>query len=144
MPQRTPKLDPTPALARQVLELYAGELAQVQFPDLDLALLEAAREQVRDAQLEIERVEATLAQAQAALGDKLQQLNGKIERALAYARVFAQGDPVLAPRIAEIGRRKAAPEADGGEPKPRGRKKKADSASDLFGEPASDSEHAQA
>jgi hypothetical protein len=129
-----PKLDQTPELARQIIELYAEELADVSFPDIDLAKLRSAQNELHAAQLEFERIEAELAQARAERDRQSDALGTKAERALAYARVFAQGDPSLAPRIAEIGRKKLPnPEESPNKPaKPRGRKPKADSANELF------------
>jgi hypothetical protein len=133
----TPKLDPTPGLARQVLELYESALAEVQFPDLDLCALQTARDALQQAQLELERVESELAHAREQLEAHTQTLNAKAERALAYARIYAQGDAELSARIAEVGRKKPGQPVqhlDGSEPKKRGRKKKADGPSDLFTE----------
>jgi hypothetical protein len=129
----SPKLDQTPELARQIIELYAEELADVSFPDIDLARLKSAQSELHAAQLEFERVEAELAQARAERDRQSDALSTKAERALAYARVFAQGDPSLAPRIAEIGRRKLPGSEENPKPaKPRGRKPKAETASELF------------
>ena len=134
-PCQTPMIDATPTLARQVIEFYADELAEVRFPDLDLA-----------AQIEVARVEAELAEKRAELELRSQALVAKAERALAYARIFAQGDEQLAPRLAEIGRRRSGvshphqtASASGtiAAPKRRGRKPKTDEREELFAEPAS-------
>jgi hypothetical protein len=135
----TPKLDQTPELARQIIELYAEELADVSFPDIDLARLKSAQSELHSAQL---------AQARAERDRQSDALSTKAERALAYARVFAQGDPSLAPRIAEIGRRKLPGSEENPKPaKPRGRKPKAETASELFqagqSEPGEQAEHAE-
>jgi multidrug efflux pump subunit AcrA (membrane-fusion protein) len=142
----TPKIDVTPALARQVIDLYTVELADVRFPDLDLSALLLAQAELSAAQLEVERVEAQLADKREVLEERSQALLAKSERALAYARVYAQGDEELAPRIAEIGRRKSSAPAlhvlegaaDGTAPKRRGRKPKAEAPEELFGEPATE------
>lgn len=136
MKSQSPKLDVTPVLARQVIELYADELADVRFPDLDLAALRAAQEALHAAQLEVERMEDKLASARAELELASDRLNGKAERALAYARIFAQGDAALAPKVAEIGRKRPAADGGGGDGaapvKRRGRRSKAEAASQLF------------
>lgn len=143
-----PKLDQTPELARQIIELYSEELADVTFPDVDLAKLRSAQSELHAAQLEVERVEAELAEVRAERDRQSEALSGKAERALAYARVFAQGDPSLAPRIAEIGRKKLPVSEENANrlPKPRGRKPKATTASELFqagpSEPAEPDEQA--
>jgi hypothetical protein len=139
MPSKTtspiPKHDPTPAFARQVLELYADALREVRFPDLDLALLEAARDALLVSQLEVERSEAQLQAARAALDAKSEALQTKAERALAYARVFALGDPALSAQLAEIGvRKKPLALVEGGTApvKRRGRSKKTAEETELF------------
>lgn len=144
----TPLIDVTPTLARQVIDLYAEELAEVRFPDLDLSALLYTQAELHAAQLEVERVEAELADKRAELERRSQALVAKAERALAYARIYAQGDEQLAPRLAEIGRRKsslgahpaATTSATGtiAAPKRRGRKPKAEEEpEELFSESAS-------
>jgi len=134
-----PKVDTTPLLVRQVIDLYAVELVEVRFPDLDLSSLLYAQSELHAAQLEIERVEAELSQARALWESRSQALTAKAERALAYARIYAQGDAELAPRIADIGKKKSAHIATdtdampGEAPKKRGRKPKLESPSELFG-----------
>jgi hypothetical protein len=131
----TPKHDPTPAFARQVLELYADALSEVRFPDLDLALLEAARDALLVSQLEVERIEAQLQAARSALESKNEALQTKAERALAYARVFALGDAALSARLAELGvRKKPLALVEGGTApvKKRARNKKNAAETELF------------
>jgi len=146
-PSPTPLIDVTPTLARQVIDLYTEELAEVRFPDLDLSALLYAQAELHAAQLEVERVEAELADKRAELELRSQALVAKAERALAYARIFAQGDEQLAPRLADIGRRKssltsqpsqtASASGNIAAPKRRGRKPKPDEPEELFTEAAS-------
>jgi hypothetical protein len=150
MKSTTPTLDPTPALARQVIDLYANDLSDVRFPDLDLEALQHAQAELHGAQVELERIEALLAQAREQVDARSQQLMAKAERGLSYARVFAQGDPELAPRVAEIGRKKGAgsqPEAAaaGAEThaptRRRGRPPKNEAPSELFNQAETDEAH---
>jgi hypothetical protein len=136
MPAPTAKHDPTPAFARQILALFRKELAEVQFPDLDLAVLEHAEEAVLAAQVEVERVEAQLEAARIARAEQLAELETKAERALAYARVFASGDADLTARLAEaeLGRKKSAPDSEGAQPKRRARSKRGANGAELFGD----------
>lgn len=145
-PSPTPQIDVTPTLARQVIDLYTDELADVRFPDLDLSALLYAQAELHAAQLEVERVEAELADKRAELEVRSQALVAKAERALAYARVFAQGDEQLAARLGEIGRKKSSnshasqtASASGtiAAPKRRGRKPKAEEPEELFAESVS-------
>lgn len=144
MKSAAPKVDTTPLLVRQVIDLYAVELAEVRFPDMDLSSLLYAQTELHAAQVEIERVETELARARADWESRSQALTAKAERALAYARIYAQGDAELAPRIADIGKKKSgqplhaadAAAVSGDAPKKRGRKPKLESPSELFADPA--------
>ena len=143
-----PLNDVTPTLARQVIDLYADELTEVRFPDLDLSALLDAQAELHAAQLDVESLETELANKRAELELRSQALLAKAERALAYARIFAQGDEALAPRLAEIGRRRSGSHGQASQsistsgaiaaPKRRGRKPKAEEEpEELFAQPAS-------
>ncbi|MFT3926202.1 MAG: hypothetical protein QM778_26895 [Myxococcales bacterium] len=119
--------DPVPALARAVIELFAEALPTVRFPDMDLAVLESAADDLRAAQVELEQIEAELAAARAALQAQAEQLSQRAQRALAYARVFAESDPDLALRVQQVGEvQRGAPLSAA--PKRRGRPRRDDAA----------------
>jgi len=146
MKSPAPQLDATPALARQVIELYSDSLTDVRFPDLDLEDLLSLQNDLHDAQLEIERLETELAQARSELETRNQALLTKSERALAYARVYAQGDEELSARISEIDRSKKNSAGDTGSsmgeaPAKRGRKPKAAKLNTLFTESPEETEN---
>lgn len=127
------KHDPTPVFARQVIGLYRDEaLAEARFPDLDLEILHVAEQALLAAQLEVERCEAQLESARTARDRVLEQLEVKVERALAYARVFATGNPELTARLADLGRKKATPTSERAPPAKRGRPKKLGNGAELF------------
>jgi hypothetical protein len=130
-PTRVDFADPVPPLARAVIALYAEVMPEVRFPDLDLSVLESAADELRVTRAELARMEAELAAAQAALEAQAEELTQRAQRALAYARVFAETDATLAARVAEVGRYgtgHAAPAA-----KRRGRPRRSSSDPDLFG-----------
>jgi hypothetical protein len=128
-----PEQDPSSALARSVIDLYTDELADVRFPDVDLARLQAAREELTSVQCELERCSAELERMRATLAAKAQALDATAERALAYARIYAEKDPRLSARIDAVRRARSPAAADGVDaPKRRGRRKKAETPSDLF------------
>lgn len=133
----TPKHDPTPPFARQLMELYAEAMAEVRFPDLDLARLRAGEKELQAAQLELEQAEAALDAVRALRDAQAQALNQQAERALAYAKIFAAGDAELAARLAELGRRQPSSTGGATQPRKRGRpaKPKGDAA-ELFSQPA--------
>jgi hypothetical protein len=139
-----PKSDPIPPFAQQVLAVYAEQLPDVRFPDLDLGLLETSAAELRAAQLEAERIEAELEAARAAVRTQAELLQCRAERTLAYARVFADGDAALSERLADIGRSVRVPRARTAQftegmpaapPKKRGRPRKSDHDTNLFGAP---------
>jgi hypothetical protein len=103
--------------AREVLELYANELAEVRFPDLDLAALRALATEVQDAQHEVDRLDAEVREAREQVAERSAALHARAERALSYARIFAEGNEELSARVAAI--RKQA----GGEPAPASKKR---------------------
>jgi hypothetical protein len=90
-----PVRDPIPAFVHGVLGLFGGPLADVRFPDIDRASLEALAQGCCDAQAALESARARTRAAQEALGDRAQ-------RALAYARVFALGQPELEEALSSL------------------------------------------
>lgn len=125
--------DPVPPLAQAVIELFAEALPDVRFPDMDLSVLETAADDLRAAQVELEQIEAELSAARVALEKQAEQLMVRAQRALAYARVFAESDPELANRVLAIGHAEKKPTSPlGGVPKRRGRPKRDAGDSSLF------------
>ena len=91
-----------PEPIRAILELFAGPLAEVQFPNVDhrhlsesLAVVEERREQL---QLALEQVQ----QAREQLELSQKQLNGLARRAHAYAVIYAEDNAELSEQIAAI------------------------------------------
>src|SRR4051794_23559733 len=85
-----------------VLDLFATELAEVQFADLDARVLARVAAEV-DAAAEATLVaEAALEGARAALHEKTEALVQHAHRALAYARVYAENDEALTARLEAI------------------------------------------
>lgn len=94
--------DAIPSHAREVLALFAGELRGQRFGDLDAEALEALAARTREAAAEVERARAALDEAHARLAEARDALCARAEQALAYARVFAGGDPSLAARLGQL------------------------------------------
>jgi hypothetical protein len=112
------------------MDFFRAELASVQFPGVDAKVLDtasaridAALETVRRAETELDAARATLAAAQ----DDAQQ---KAQRALAYARVYAQDNPSLLARLDAL----SSP-AIATAPAPRRRGRPPKSSTPLFAEP---------
>jgi hypothetical protein len=93
---------PIPPAVQQVLDLYETNLPLVKFGDLEATVLAKAAEEVVLAATALERAEATLETARVALLEKQEDLLQKAQRALGYARVYAEGDAELAARVEEI------------------------------------------
>jgi hypothetical protein len=96
--------DPIPTNVRDVLALFAGELREHRFGDLDASSLEALAERTRAAALDVERARAALDEAHALLSEARDALAKRAEQALAYAKVFAETDEALATRLREVER----------------------------------------
>src|SRR5690349_21012565 len=96
----------------RLLELFASDLSKIRFGDLDGATLNEAAAAVRAAAREVAEAEALAAAARAALEGARETLLHKGQRALAYARIYAEGSPELAQRLEGIslgGPRRAEP-----------------------------------
>lgn len=94
--------DVVSANVQAVLELFGGELKEVRFPDVDARTLEAAVGQVRALAGEVARAGAALRAAEAAMAEANETLNRKAARALAYMRVYAEGDAALLERLESL------------------------------------------
>lgn len=114
-----------PAL-QAVLDLFSAELSAVRFPDIDQQVLQESAQRVQAAAAEQARLEAQLQAAREARQEAEEALLGRCQRALAYARVFAEDDPELGRRLEALslprGRGKAPPEAEGRPERRRGRR----------------------
>jgi hypothetical protein len=94
--------EPLGAPLRDVLALFADELADVRFPDVDDATLRSAAAVVAEAHAEVRRLEAALQDARRALDEAHDALVVRAQRGMAYARVFADGDVALLARLDSI------------------------------------------
>lgn len=126
-----------------VVELFDTDLLQLKFPDVDQGVLREAAERVLAQAELVAAAEQALAVAREGLSDAQELLLSKCQRALAYARVYAEEDRELSRRLDAISlprpRAKAAPtsptEAAESKPGRRGRRS-APTSGPLFLEPA--------
>jgi hypothetical protein len=130
-----PQRDPVPSLAQDVIALFEDALAGVRFPELDHERLEHMAAAARAAQLELERIEGELLQAQACVAEHAASLLACAERGLAYARVFAEGNDALSARVAQLGS-KPASAAKREEPSKRRARKQGNGGAALFADEA--------
>ena len=101
-----------------VLRFFQEVLADVRFPGLDAAVLTTAAAKVREADAEVARCALALEAARAGLAHAQDALCAKSERALAYARIYAEDDPALRAQLDAIG----GPPDDAASPAPQRRR----------------------
>jgi len=94
---------PVPAPIQTVLELFENELATLKFPDIDQAVLSEAAHAVYQHAESVARAEAALQAAREALQESQELLLQKCQRAVAYARVYAEENAVLCDKLDAIG-----------------------------------------
>ncbi len=104
---------------RALVQLYGGPLADVRFPDADHGLLTTQIREVERLGGELQQALATVQRARAELESAQSDLHELARRALAYARVFAEGDDELSEQLAAISfdDRSAAPKRKRGRPR---------------------------
>ncbi|MEZ4337644.1 MAG: hypothetical protein R3B82_13580 [Sandaracinaceae bacterium] len=105
-----------PALVREVLAVFEEELADVRFGDLDAERLREVAARVRAAEEDVEEARDRLDAARRLYEEELAGLSSLAQQALAYARIYADHDEVLAERLAPLAEPETAP--------PRRRKKR--------------------
>ncbi len=89
----------TPTPVQTVLDLFSTDLRDLRFADVDAARLTAAAADLEAAAVATAAAQTALDDARAhqlALQDTLTSL---VQRALAYARVYAESNPALASRL---------------------------------------------
>jgi hypothetical protein len=95
-------LDPVPAPVRALMQLLAGELQALRFPDVDGESLAAAAGDVEAAADAVADADAALETARQRLGEQQEALLTRAHRAFGYLRVFAEGDAQLEARLEPI------------------------------------------
>lgn len=98
----TPENDSISPALRALLELFATDLADVKFPDVDTAVLGESAAHVREKAEAVARAQAALDAARQELNESQESLLQKGQRALAYAKVFAEDDGELGAKLEAI------------------------------------------
>lgn len=120
---------------QKVLALFENELRDVRFPDVDAEILEALVQHVWEAQAEVEQAERALEAVRARRAGHVEALDGVVQKALAYARVFSENDSPLRERISDIDREHggvSVAASAGKRGRPKKRSLQSDVGSDLF------------
>jgi hypothetical protein len=145
--------DPISPALQDLLKLFGQELATVKFPDIDRGVLEEAAAVVKERAEAVARAQAALDAARQSLHESQDALLQKGQRALSYARIFAEDDAELSEKLDTISLPRPvrkAPKAEGAmaleapavqseesAPRRRGRPPKARTSAPLFSEGAS-------
>jgi hypothetical protein len=108
------------APVQAVLELFQGPLADVRFADVDAAGLANLAAAVDSAATEVAQQEAQLAELRQTLAERQDALLLLAQRAVAYARVYAEHDEALTEQLARITLPRAAKPRKAGAPKAPG------------------------
>ncbi len=97
--------DPVRIEHRAVIDLFANQLANLAFPDVDAALLKRQADEVRAEAIAVARAADALEAAQRKLSERNALLGETVARGLAYARIYADAHPdrhALATAIAAV------------------------------------------
>jgi len=85
-----------------LLDLFQRELAEVRFGDIDARRLAALAADVQAASEALEAHEATTSRLRSTLSDNHELLMQQAQRALAFARIYAENDDELAAKLNQI------------------------------------------
>lgn len=91
----------SPAI-QSVLDLFKGPLAKVRFADIDATGLASLAAEVESAAGEVSEQEATLTELRRVLAERQEALLVLAQRALAYARVYAENNDELLEELNRI------------------------------------------
>jgi hypothetical protein len=121
----SPESELFPPSLQKLLDLFVtGPLAKVHFPDVDGAALAELAEAVKQQGASVSEAEQRVVDARAALADGLETLRIQAQRALSYARIYADGQPAVRPLLDGIDLSRS-PQPAASAPKRRGRPPKA-------------------
>ena len=89
----SPIEDPVPAEVHAVIALFANQLANVAFPDVDASVLLRQAEELRMEAKVAAHARESLDAALAAFVTRLAQLTETARRAVAYAKIYSEANP---------------------------------------------------
>jgi len=95
-------MSPPAAPVQAILELFQGPLATLRFADVDASALSNLADAAEAAAADVALHEAQLAELRQILADRQEALLVLAQRALAYARVYAEHDEALSEQLARI------------------------------------------
>jgi hypothetical protein len=95
-------MEAIPPAVRSVLDLFTTDLSEVRFPDVDAKVLAGLEADVHAAAEAVASAQVALDHARGALQQRKDLLLQHAQRALAYARVFAETNDGLSARLDAI------------------------------------------
>ncbi len=95
-------MDAIPSPIQTALDLFETALAEVRFADIDAKTLARAAADVQAIAAVVATAQASLDSARCALQERQNALYEQVQRALAYARVYAENDDELSERLNAI------------------------------------------
>ena len=101
----TPLLDATAPMTEpvaRIVEIFREDLEGLAFPDVSLASLEHAAENVRERANQVEALRNQVNVAEAELAAARSDLESLAQRGLAYAKVYATGNADLTEKLEQI------------------------------------------
>lgn len=94
--------DPINSAVKELIEIFRADLSSVSFPDVNGDALEKSIDQVMQKSKELDEAIAKVAAAKEVLEASQQELNQKCQRALAYAKVYAEDKDELLEKLMKI------------------------------------------
>lgn len=94
--------DPIPKPVLDLIAVFREKLPSVVFPDVSLEVIEGLAERVRESSANVEEAQHRLDVAKEEFAQSIEELQQKSGRALAYAKVFAEGQEELGKQLAAI------------------------------------------
>ncbi|MCC6644305.1 MAG: hypothetical protein IT374_01880 [Polyangiaceae bacterium] len=82
-----------------LLQLFDAELAEVKFPEVDREVLARATSSLAAAEAAVAEADARAAASRAEALARREELGRVAARAVAYARVYAEGSPAVAAKL---------------------------------------------
>jgi hypothetical protein len=95
-------MDAIPSPIQSLLDLFATALVEVRFADVDAQTLARAAADVQAASAVVATAQSALDEARLALHERQEILLALAQRAIAYARVYAENDETLSGRLGAI------------------------------------------
>lgn len=95
-------IDPIAEPVRELLTVFKEQLSTISFPDVSYSILEESTEKVINAASKLEEARKMVEAAEAEFSSGTEELQQKCAKALAYAKVYAEGNDALMEQLSAI------------------------------------------